>query len=137
MLGTVLAWNDWVMMRKYAGTAEGLVVQYHSHLCIDSPDRPPTSQIPAPRMSAMYDWYEVQYAFVVNGKTYYSVDRNCPRLVHRVPIHYDPHDPATNIRGSLTSPWSVLAVTLAIGGFLVFIGYDLARKGRQSNSQHV
>ncbi len=119
-------------MHRYAGTAEGVVAQYHPHLSIVYP---PTSQIPIPHVPTISDWYEIQYAFVVNGKTYYSVDRHCPHLVRRVPIHYDPHDPATNIRGSLTSPWSVLAFALGIGGSLVFIGYDMARKGRQTGSR--
>jgi hypothetical protein len=129
-LGAVLAWNDWMMIRKYAATAEGVVVQYEPHY--DTGFRPTTELplqpvLPLPTYSR---WYEVQYAFVVNGKTYYSVDRHCPRLVRRVPIHYDPRDPATNIRGSLTSPWSVLAFALAIGGSLVFIGYDRATLSR-------
>jgi hypothetical protein len=78
-LGTGLAWRDWITMRKYAGTADGMVVQYQPHYSFDSP---PTSQIPIPRVTpTISHWYEVQYAFVVNGKTYYSVDRHCPHVV--------------------------------------------------------
>jgi hypothetical protein len=125
VLGTLLAWHDWMTWHKYSGTAQGVIAQYLPRYSIHSP---PGSEIPIPRVNSnISSWYEVQYAFVVNGKTYYSVDRHCQRLVHRVSIHYDPHDPASNLRGSLTSPWWVLAFTLAIGGSLVLIGYNSAR----------
>jgi hypothetical protein len=125
VLGTLLAWHDWMSWHKYSAMAEGVAVQYRRHYSIDSH---PTSEIPIPRVtSTTSPWYEIQYAFVVNGKTYYSVDPHCQRLVRRVPIHYDPHDPASNLRGSLTSPWPVLAFTLIVGGFLVLIGYNSAR----------
>jgi hypothetical protein len=120
-------------MHKYAGTAEGVAVSdeaYH-----DFYRSQPSSELPIQRGSVSDWWYEVEYAFVVNGKTYYSLDPHCPRVVRRVPIHYDPHDPATNIRGSLTSPWPVLAFAWGIGSVLLLVGYDLARTGRQANSQ--
>ncbi len=132
VLGTVLAWHDWMLMHQYTGTAEAVVVQYQK--CYSSDSRP-TPELPIQRVpSTSSHWYEVQYGFVVNGKTYYSVDQRCQRFFRRVPIHYDPHDPANNIRGSLTSPWSVLAFALGIGGSLSFAGYYLARTGRQSGS---
>ena len=110
---------------KYSGTAEGVIAQYLPQYSTHSDQ---SSEIPIPRANSnISHWYEVQYAFVVNGKTYYSVDRHCQRLIPRVSIHYDPHDPASNIRGSLTSPWPVLAFTLIVGGFLVLIGYNSAR----------
>ena len=132
LLGTALAWNDWILMRTYAGTAEGVAVGYEPHYSIDS-NTP--SEIPIPRVTSTISyWYEVQYAFVVNGKIYYSVDPHCQRFFRRIPTHYDPHDPASNIRGSLTSPWSVLAFTVGIGGSLSLVGYYLARTGRQRSS---
>ena len=125
VLGTLLAWHDWMSWHKYSAAAEGVAVQYLRRYASGSH---PASQMPIPRVTSnIYSWYEIQYAFVVNGKTYYSVDPHCQRLVLRVPIHYDPHDPASNLRGSLTSPWPVLAFTLIVGGFLSLIGYNSAR----------
>jgi len=133
LFGSVWAWYAWMTMHKYAGTTEGVVVDYQWHYSVDSN---PTSEIPIPRVPPTLSvWYEVQYAFVVNGKTYYSVDPHCEQVVDRMPIHYDPHDPATNVVGSLTSSWLVLAFALAIGGSLSFVGCYLARTGRQPNSR--
>jgi hypothetical protein len=133
LFGTVWAWYAWTTMHKYAGTTEGVVVDYQWHCSVDSD---PTAEIPIPRASATVSiWYEVQYVFVVNGKTYYSVDRHCEQVVNRMPIHYDPHEPATNVVGSLTSPWLVLAFALGIGGSLSFVGYCFARTGRQPSSR--
>jgi hypothetical protein len=132
LLGAVLAWHDWRTVRRYTATAEAVAVQYQRLYAVDSR---PTSALPVPRVSPAFSvWYEIQYAFVVNGKTYYSLDPHCPRFVSRVPIHYDPHDPAINIRGTLTSPWPVLIFALGIGAILLWVGYNLARTGRQVNS---
>jgi hypothetical protein len=131
LLGAALAWHNWMTWHKYTAAAEGVAVQYQKHYSFDSR---PTSDLPVPRAPAFSVWYEVQYAFVVNGKTYYSVDPHCQRLVWRIPVHYDPRDPAANIRGTLTSPWSVLAFALATGGVLLLAGYALARTGRGTSS---
>jgi hypothetical protein len=133
VLGIALALNDWIIVHKYAGTAEGVVVQCETHHSVDPR---PTSDLPVPRLSPTLSvWYEVQYAFVVNSETYYSVVPHCQRFAWRISIHYDPRDPAANIRGPLTSPWPVLAVALAIGGGLSLAGYRRARMGRREQLQ--
>jgi hypothetical protein len=65
---------------------------------------------------------QAQYAFVVEGETYFAATRFREQVFDRVAIHYDPHRPATNFVGSLTQPPLILAWALGIGGLLSLVG---------------
>lgn len=130
-VGAVWAWCAWTTMRRYAATTEGVAVSYQERFSTISPRQP---EFPLPRQYPTFShWYEVEYAFDVGGTTYYSVAPDCQEVVAQIPIHYDPRDPAQNVVGPLTPPWSVLEVALGIGGSLLFAGYCVARLGRRAD----
>jgi len=130
LCGTSWALLNWAMMRQYSGTTQGTLVRYRPRLHVSNG---PSPEIPLPSQPAtIYTTYEAQYAFVVQGKTYYSKDTEDRQLLHHVPIHYDPHHPATNFAGSLTPPRSILAWALGTGGFLWLIGFYWCSNRRRS-----
>lgn len=133
LAGTVWAGYAWITTHTYSAVAEGAVSRCRPYYTVTH-DPPPDIPGQLPHASFSF-WHEVQYAFVVDGKVYYCMDRQTEDVVARKPIHYDPHDPATNFAGSLTSPWLVLACALAVGGSLTFIGCCLAIAGRGPNYQ--
>ena len=110
-------------MHQYSETTRGTLVRYKRHLNVHNA---PPPEIPLPREPfTIYLTYEAQYAFIVKGETYYSRDTEDSQLLRHVPIHYDPHHPATNFAGSLTPPRSILAWARGTGGFLWLIGFYL------------
>ena len=123
LIGAVWAWLNWMTMRECSAATEGVLVGYEQHYSSYSP---PPPEIPLPREPVTFStWYEARYAFVVEGKKYYSWNRVREPTLDRVPIHYDPRHPATNFVGSLTPPRLILAWALGIGGSLSLVGYYL------------
>jgi hypothetical protein len=121
LYGAAWAWRTWETIRRYPATTEAVPVDYKeaftSHL-----SAPP--EIPFTRRQTTFSiLYGVRLAYIVDGKTYYSV-LDCEKVPSRVPIHYDPHHPESHIAGSLTPPWMILALALGIGAFLSFVGYQ-------------
>jgi hypothetical protein len=120
LFGAVWAFRNWMTMHECPGITEGVLVDHYPYVSTYVPAPP---EIPFPHQPPTFSVrYDAQYAFVVNGKTYYSVDRNCERPAGRMPVHYDPQNPATNFVGSLTPTWLVLTLALAIGGLLGLAG---------------
>jgi hypothetical protein len=126
MSGAVWAAVNWITMHECSETTEGVFVRYEPHYFIYVP---PPPEVPLPREPPDFSfWYEAQYAFVVEGKTYYSNYRDSQRAPGRIPIHYAPEHPATNFVGSLTPPWLILISASGIGGFLLLFGFYLRSK---------
>jgi hypothetical protein len=133
VVGTVWAGNSWMMMRKYAGTTEGLPVRIQPRF---SGYSLPPSPHPFSRESYAFSVrYELEYEFTVNGKTYYAEHSFPQPIVGPIPIHYAPLDPTIHRVGQLTSPWAVLAYALPIGGALLFAGCYRKRMGREAHSR--
>lgn len=133
LVGGVWAGQRWIKLRQCSAKAEGVLVRYRPHF---SSYHPPPPEIPLPRQGTVFSiWYEAEYAYLVNGKTYSSVVTRSEQPVPRVPIHYDPHHPATNILSPLTPPRSILAYAMGIGCLLLCIGYYLARRDQKGHSK--
>lgn len=139
LYGAVQASYGWMTLRKYRGTAEGVLVAWEPHVSRHN-SRPP--EIPLQRRpSPLSVRFEVKYAFLVDSEIYYSVhsvahsgDIYSPVHIgdicdYRVPIHYDPHHPQKNVVGPLARPWVVLVSAGGIGAILVLIGYVLRQIG--------
>jgi hypothetical protein len=135
LLGTTWAWHSWMAMQKYRGTTEGALVGGEPHLYTYIP-APSDKNIPVPREPPSFSiYYDLQYAFSVDGKTYYSIVRDANTAERQIVIHYDPNHPKENVAGPLTSPSTVLVAVLGIGACVSFIGLLLrkraARFGRE------
>ena len=113
VVGAVWAGYRWMMIHTYSATAEGVLAGYQTR---SSTRRPPPSEIPLPRERPTFSvWYELHYAFDVDGQTYDAVVETREPMARRVPIHYDPDRPENNLVGPLPSPWPVLAWAVGIG----------------------
>jgi hypothetical protein len=125
VLGTVWAWQDWIMLHQCTGTAEGVFTRYIMHFSRSPVPRPEIRIVPQPADCCI--WYDACYEFVVGDKSYFSV-APCARVAFAATlIHYDPQQPETNYPGLLSSPWKTLATSLGIGGLLCLAGQFLRR----------
>ncbi|MDY0169219.1 MAG: DUF2007 domain-containing protein [Thermoguttaceae bacterium] len=127
IVGTIWAGHRWVALRTYSATTEGVLADYEQKF---SAHAPPPPEIPLPReRTTVTTWYEVFYAFDVEGETYYSVIKTREPTPRRVAIHYDPDRPENNTVGPLASPWPILVLAVGVGASWLLAGYFL-RTGR-------
>lgn len=128
VIGGIWAWKNSMVLSIYSGTAVG---QFHRIRVGDvkwvAPPR--ERDVPPGNVaggSSFHYTYDVEYAYVVNGKTYDATMKvdNANRAPNEVTIHYNPRHPASNIAGSITPPWMTLLFASLVGAFLCFVGYQ-------------
>ncbi len=127
LIGAVWAWHGWMTMRKYQGTAEGVLVGYQPHLESYIPSRADDNLPGVRRRPTLAIRYDLQYEFVVGGKTYHAVVYDGYIDDGRLPIHYDPCNPEEHIVGPRAQPWIVLVSMLGTGAVLSLIGLYFRR----------
>jgi hypothetical protein len=135
LFGTVVAWQNWIMLHHCSAETRGVFVCCLSHWStppVSPPEIPAVSQLPAYSV-----WYDACYTFVADDKTYFSVDHGSRHARADMPIHYDPHHPTTNYAGALTSPRGVLAGTLGTGATLFLAGRLLSRTRRNRGARRL
>ncbi len=123
ILGGVLwAALNWITIREYPAMAEGRLVEHRMHFHTTRLPGDENLLLPHPRFAGSIR-YDLQYAFVVDGKTYYARVHDGNLGNTQTLIHYDPRQPEKNFAGPLTPPWIILLWTLGIGGLLAYFGY--------------
>jgi hypothetical protein len=104
--------------------AEGLLVEESEHFHTHGP-APGDETLPLGReRRSVSVRYDLQYAYVVDGKTYHALLHDSNVKARRMPVHYDPDHPERNVAGEVTPPWIILVFVLGIGGLLTFFGYQ-------------
>ncbi len=123
LLGSIQAWQNGKTLSEYSAATEGLRVgidfgEVKKIPMPGGPDQPIGEKF----------FYEFQtpsqYGYIVGGRTYYARVGSADTDANRVTIHYDPHDPAQHVVGTVVPAWLVLSFALAIGAFLMFVGYQ-------------
>ena len=128
VIGRIWAWQNSMVRSIYAGTAIGRLhrIRVGDVTWVTPPrerDVPPGNVAGGSSFPYTYD---VEYAYVVNGKTYdatMNVD-NANSAPNELTIHYDPRHPASNIAASITPPWMILLFASLVGAFLCFVRYQ-------------
>jgi hypothetical protein len=125
LFGAIWAWHRWMTMEVYAATAEGQLAD----LSIGGFKKPfptgaPGTPVPPQRNPVPRTLLDAQYTYVVDGKTYQADVHNREAFPDRVPIYYDPRDPAHHLVGPLMPPWLALLFASGAGVFLLFVGYQ-------------
>jgi hypothetical protein len=125
VVGSLWAWQNWVILAKYSVTTEGHLVgavpgrvEMPRQPGVPLPDQP--SAIPSPLVFHR----DAEYAYVVGQKTYYATLRDVQSAPDQLTICYDPRNPAKHIVGSIAPPWVVLIVALGLAALLGFVGYQ-------------
>jgi hypothetical protein len=122
--GAFWAGSNGMTIRKYPAVAEGRLVDERAYFHFRD-GMPGDENLPLPHERPSFSVrHSLQYAFVVDGKTYYARVGDGNVQNRRVPIHYDPHQPEENLAGELTPPWLILIFALGVGGLLAFFGYQ-------------
>ena len=125
LLGGVHAWQNGKALSIYSGTVEGERIAAGSDRgraipMPGGPDQPIGKQV----------FYETltnaSYAYVVGHTVYYANVADSEAAPVRVPIHYNPHDPAYHVVGTIMPAWLVLVVTGSVGVFLDVRGLSIS-----------
>jgi hypothetical protein len=129
IVGAVWAWQNSLTLSKYSAVADGRYVSSDlgDFKMVSVPDDRNLPLQPFIKTRFSYEFSKnVRYAYVVAGKTcdaYMEVDEG-QEPPDQVPIHYDPHDPAEHVVGSIAPPWVVMLFAGGIAAFLSFVGYQ-------------
>jgi len=119
LAGAIWAWKNSMTLSMYSGTAVGRAIDVSRYW------RHNTSMPggPGQRLGCV-SRVAVQYAYVVDAHLYHAQVDDAEGDIYHVPIHYDPHNPAQHVVGSIAPPWVVLIFAVGIAAFLSFVGYQ-------------
>jgi hypothetical protein len=121
--GSIWAWQNGIVLSTFSATTTGRLAgsSFGGMKSVPVPGGPDQ---PARQRPAIVFLQNVQYAYIVDKKTYYAEVRTFDTAPARVIIHYDPRDPSKYIFRRLAPPGVVLAFAFGLGAFLMFVGYQ-------------
>jgi hypothetical protein len=128
LIGAVWAWGNSMKLSTCSATTVGRLSRTQLG-DVKPASLPAPSERDLPPGPVKQQWsfsLNAEYVYVVNGQRYYAhitVDHR-DEAPDQIAIRYDPHDPLTNVIGSIAPPWMILLFAAMVGMFLCFVGYQ-------------